>query len=81
MSSKMTRVFIANIKNISSSINLLLHDIAVHFFLPHTISFFLRNTVQTQIHIHVLALTHINTHPTPMSTFERLNRLDFENLT
>jgi hypothetical protein len=41
---------------------------------------FFRNTLQMQILIYVRALTHMNTHihSTPMSTSERLVRLDLE---
>jgi hypothetical protein len=45
----------------------------------HNFGFF-RNTLQTQIFIHVRSLTHIDTctHPTFMSTSERLSWLDLE---
>jgi hypothetical protein len=42
--------------------------------------FFLRSTVQTQIHARTIThlYKHTHAHPTPMSTSERLSRFDLE---
>jgi hypothetical protein len=50
-------------------------------FFPAQLYSFFRNTIQTQILIHVRSLTPMNicTHtPIPISTFKRLGRFDLE---